>query len=122
MVVAMAVTGVMQVTVDQVVDVVSVGDGLVPAAFTVNVPSVVSATGMMRRAAGWIGVADLDDVLVAVLVVGEMKVPVMEIIDVVAMFDRRVAAPRAVDVIGMFVGSMVMSHGDAVAPARVWSG
>jgi hypothetical protein len=56
----MAVVGMMQVTGDQVVDVVSVGHRLVSAAWAVGVARLVSAAVVIGRAAGGVGVIDRD--------------------------------------------------------------
>ena len=57
-VVAMAVVGMMQVSGDQVVDVVSVRHRLVSAAGPVGVAGLVPATIVIGRASGRVGVVD----------------------------------------------------------------
>jgi hypothetical protein len=109
--VAVPVARVVQVPVDQVVHVVAVRDGLVAAAFAVDMVCVVAATGVVRRAARGVLFAHLELVFVAVVSVGKMQVAAVEVVHVIAVLYGPMSAAGTVDVVGMFVGAMVMSHG-----------
>ena len=78
---------------------VPVGYGLVSAAGTVNVVGIMPTAGMGRRTLIWIGLADLDHVLVDVVAVDVMEVTVVKIIDMVAVTDGRVTTIRAMLVV-----------------------
>ena len=102
-VVAVAAVRVVQVTVDQVVDVVTVGHGLVAAAGAMHVVARVPATVVARSAGPGVGGVDLDLALVRVALVRAMHVAVVQVADVVAVLDGGVAALGAVGVIVVVV-------------------
>jgi hypothetical protein len=99
--VVVAVLGVrvMQVAVHEVVDMIAMGDGFVPATGAVDVALGVTSAGVRGRADGGIGRANLEDALVDVPIVTMVEVAIVEVVDVVAMADSAVAAVGAVDVI-----------------------
>lgn len=99
MVIAVIAVWVVQVTIDQVVDVVAMRYGGVAAARAVGVIRRVTRTAVLRGARGRVSRVDLEDVLVEVPVVRVVEVTVVEVVDVVPVADRRVAAARAVDVV-----------------------
>jgi len=107
-VVAMAAVGMMQVARDEVVDVVAVRDGLVPAALRVNMFLRVTAAAVRRGADCRVGGADLEDALVHVAFVAVVKVAVVQVVDVVAVLDCEVTAIGAVCVIVIWMG--VVAH------------
>jgi hypothetical protein len=100
--VIVAVVGVrmMQVPVDQIVDVVAVRDGLVPAAGAMLVAALD-----LGRAAGRVRRTDRQRMLVDVIAMHMMQMAVMQIINMAVMADRRVSAARAmlVGVIGVML-------------------
>jgi hypothetical protein len=92
---------------DEVIGVVAVRNRLVAAAVAVRVVGAVPVGGC-DVAAGVLGV-DLDDVLVDMVAVRVMKVPVVEVVDVIAMLDGGVATAGAVDV-RMLAMNRVIGH------------
>jgi hypothetical protein len=112
MVVAMVAVGEVQVAIDEVADVVAVRYGLVSASRSVDVAFLMSGTGVIGCAAHGVRRADVDDVLVDVAVVHMMQVPIVDVVDMVAVTDGCVAASRAMDVgvIGM-LGVSALAHG-----------
>jgi hypothetical protein len=90
-VVAVIAVRMMEVPVHQIVDMVAMGDRIVPAAGTVLVGALY-----LRSAAGRIGGIDTDDMLVHVIAVHVVHMAVMQIVNVAVMADRGVAAVRAV--------------------------
>jgi hypothetical protein len=56
MVVTMISMGVMQMTVNKIVDVVAVRNWLVPAPWSVDMAAVMPRAGVARRAAVWVNV------------------------------------------------------------------
>ncbi|MGH6663490.1 MAG: hypothetical protein ACREB2_01120 [Pseudolabrys sp.] len=91
---------------------IAMRDGLVPAVRTV----LVCAAGFGRAAHGIFG-ADLDDMLVDMILVHVMKVTIMKIIDVAAMPDRGMTAIQAVFV--RMVGMVLLGASHAVSFLQV---
>ena len=95
MVVAVVLVGMVQPAVHQVIHVIAVRDGLVAAA---------RAVGVTRLAVGRIGVAvrmlgiDRDHVLVDMILVRMVQMPVMQVVDVIVVANRRMAAALRVNV------------------------
>jgi hypothetical protein len=97
-VVAVGPVRVVQVALDEVVDVVPVRYPLVPARRAVNVSLGMPGAAVRRRAVRRVRGADLERVIVDVVSVHVVKMTVVEIIDVVAVVHRDVAAARRVRV------------------------
>lgn len=85
--------------VDEIVDMVAVRDRFVAAAGTVDVSSIMSGAVMVGRATIRVLVAHLDAMFVHMIRVRMVKMTIMEIVHVVAMPNREVAAVRSVGVI-----------------------
>ncbi|WP_196479917.1 hypothetical protein [Burkholderia pseudomultivorans] len=92
MVVAVIAMRVMKAPVDQIIDMIAVRYGFMPAARTVYMARLMVAAA--RRTLIRIFRADFDPVLVDMIAVRMMQMAVVEIVDVVAMLDCRVAASR----------------------------
>jgi hypothetical protein len=103
-VVAMIAMGMMQPSTHDVIDVVAMGHGFVPAGRAM----LVRAAGLRRALHGICGV-DCDDMLIDVILMQVMKMAVMEIVDMALMADRRMPAVGTV-LVGM-VGMMLLSAG-----------
>ncbi len=71
---------------------------------------LVAAASMLRRADFRIGRIHVERVFIDVVAMGEVQVPVVQVTDMVAMDDDRVAAAGAVDMIMVFV-DFVIVHG-----------
>lgn len=112
MVVAVIAVGMMKVIANEVVDMVAVGHGLVPAARAVNMPGFMAFPGMNRCTRIRIGRTDVNHMLVDMVAVRVMEMTVVKIVDMVAVTDRRVAAAGAVLMVvsaGMLV--LAVAHG-----------
>ena len=107
-VVTVVAVRVMQVAIHQVVGVVAVGHGLVAAIRAVDMARLVSAAIVSRGALGGIGGVDRERVLVDVPDVRMMQMPVMQVIGVPIVLDRRMSAAGAVNVI---VVGMLLARG-----------
>lgn len=77
MVVAVVAVRVVQMAIHQIVDVVAVWNGWVPAAFTMSVVLGVSPTAMGGRAFRWVGVTHFQCALINVVFMGMMQVAVV---------------------------------------------
>lgn len=106
-VIAVIAVRMMKVAVDQIVDVITMRYRFVSAARPVDMARIMGATVMVGCTLVRVLCADLKPVLVYMIGMRMMQVPVMEVIDVIAMFDGRVPAVRAVlmVVVGM-MGSL----------------
>ncbi len=107
-VVAVIAVRVMQAAVHEVVHMVAMGDGLVPA-----VGAVLMGAMDLRRAVRGIGGTDRDHVLVDVAFVHVMEMAVVQIVHVAVMPDRGVAALRAM-LMGMS-GMVLLAAGHALS-------
>jgi hypothetical protein len=101
-VVTVLAVGVMQVTVHQVVDMITVRHRRMPAVRAMDMIRVVAVAFMFDASVG-VGLRDRDDVLVVVVFMGAMKVPVVQIAHMVLVPDGDVTAVRAMRVGVIFV-------------------
>ena len=69
--------GVVEVAIHQIIDVITVGDRLMPAPGAVDMIRIMSLTLVVRGATIRVGVADLDHMLVDMVLVRVMKMTVM---------------------------------------------
>ena len=92
MIVAVAAVGVMEMSINQVVDVVAVGNGFVAAVGAVNMGGVMSAAGVLRGAGGRVDRRQSDAVLVDVAIMQVVQMTIVEIVDVIVVPDGGVAA------------------------------
>jgi hypothetical protein len=110
MVVAVAVVGVVEVAVDEVVGVVAVWDGFVAAVGSVN---VIEAGGVGGAGGGIVG-GDGDSGLVDVVAVWRVEVAVVQVGNLFADADGGVAATFSVNVGMAAVDGVVGTHGLAL--------
>jgi hypothetical protein len=89
----MAVVGSVQPPLDQVVDVITVRHGVVPAIRAVGVLGF--AADRIRVVPGML-LIDRDHVLVDVLLMWVVQMAVMKVVDVIVVTNGRVAATRSV--------------------------
>jgi hypothetical protein len=95
-VVAVPVVRVVEMPTNEIVDVIAVGNLLVTAIGAVNVRGFVSAAGVLGSAISGVGRADFENVLVDVVTVRVMQMRVVQVVEMIAMLDRRVPASGAV--------------------------
>jgi hypothetical protein len=100
-IIAMIAVWMMKVAVDEIVDVIAMRHGFVTASRTVYMTGIVTACTV--RAGVGVRRTDLYLVLVDVISMRMMQMPVMQVVHVIPMFDRRVPASGAVLVIMMGV-------------------
>jgi hypothetical protein len=96
MIVAMAVMGVVQVSIHQIVDVITVRHSLVPAPRAVLVVFWMPVAIVTRRARVGIAGAEADHMLVVMVFVRMVKMAIVKIVDMAVMPYRRMAAAGAV--------------------------
>lgn len=108
MVIAMTRVDMMQMTVDQVVQVVAVRNRLVAASRPVDVTLIVFSTLVIGSALVLVALINTETVLVHMTFVHVVKMAVMEIIDMVAMLDC--GMPASVAVLVLMVGMHGTAH------------
>jgi hypothetical protein len=112
---AVAVVLMVQMTGDEVVHVIAVGDGLVPAPGPVDVTAVVTLA-VLAAAAARVAIADRKHVLVLVVAVRAVQVPVVDVVEVALVDDGDVTAAGAVHVlVAAFVDVVLVSHAAKLA-------
>ena len=99
---------VMQAAIDEIVDVIAMGDGFMAATRPVDVARLVTLMAVLRRALIRVRLAHLDDVLVDAVAVRVVQMAVMQIVDMVAMAHGRVPAIGPVIVRMLGLGQMVV--------------
>jgi len=106
MIVTVPTVRMVQVSRHQIVDVISVGYGLVTTAVAMNVTRVVGAASMGRSAGRGVRRVDRDGALVDMPIMGMMQVAIVQIVRVVSVLQGSVAAAIAVYMGVVAVGSV----------------
>ncbi|CAN1722515.1 protein of unknown function [Hyphomicrobium sp. 1Nfss2.1] len=96
MIIAVIAVRMMQMTVDQIVDVIAMRYSLVSAAWAMLMPGLVPHAAMLRRTPVGILTRHFDHMLIDVIAVHVMQVAVVQVIDMIAVLDGLVAAARSV--------------------------
>ena len=92
-VVAVVAVGVMEVAVDQVVDVIAVGDGGVAAVGAMLVAFFVAFAGVFGGAVGGVGFVDGEGMLLDPILFDVVQVAVVQVIDVADVDDSGGTCP-----------------------------
>lgn len=113
MIVAVVSVGMMEVTIDEVVDVIAMGNGFMAAARTVDVTVFVTGLVIVVLATVGVGLGNGNDVFfddsVGFLV---MQVTIVKVVDVITMPDCGVAAVGSMLVVVIWVGfTGTFAHG-----------
>lgn len=95
MIVAVIAVRVMQMAADQIIDVVAVGHRFVAAAGTVAMAFLVLAAIVIGRAAGRVDAADGQLMFLDASDAHVVQMPVMQIIDMILVLNRHMAATGA---------------------------
>jgi hypothetical protein len=119
MVVAVCAVGMVEMAVHQIVDMVAVGHRLMAAARSVPVLTVMAAAIMIGRAPFGVAPSDLDRVFVDMPLMGMMEVPVVKVVDMIAMLDGDMPAVRPVGM-GMILMDPMVVVGHDCSPFSCW--
>jgi hypothetical protein len=95
-VVAVVAMRMMQVAVDQIVDVITMRHRLMSAPGPVLVSRLMAFAAVLGRAAIWVLCRYVDHVLVDMVCVRVMQMPIVQIVDMVAVAHGRMAATGTV--------------------------
>ena len=111
MVVTVVAVGMVQVSVDEVVDVIAVRHGVVTASGPMLVTGLVLQGRLGRCASVRVLLIDGDSMFIHVILVRMVKVPVMEVVDVPVMAHSEMTAHGAVLMIVTRVGGvLILGH------------
>ena len=111
MIIAVTVVLVVQMTIDEVIDVIPVGDSRVAAIRSVYVPGFVSIANVSASASRRVRGADFDRVLFDLSGRSRMvKVPVVQVIHVSVVLDGGMAAALAVHMVVVVMMIVVCRH------------
>ena len=91
-IVAVIAVWMMQMSVDEIVDVIAMRDLLVPASRSVHVGRVVSGARVLRGATVGVDRGNLNHMFIDVITMHVMKVSVVQIVDMIIVADSRMAA------------------------------
>ncbi len=125
MVIAVIAMWMMQVVVHQVVDMIAMRHGLMPAVRAMNVFGPVARTVMAVCAVLWIDGGHLQDMfvyLIRISFTGVMQVTIVEVAHVAIVTDRGMAAATSVVVImtGVVLMRLLRNHRDLLAVVHAW--
>jgi len=116
MMVAMSAMRMMQMAGYQVIDMIAVRNGLMPAVGAVLVTGVVALAFVTRRAVLRVGRADRNAVLVIVVIMMVVQMPIVEVIDVIFVLNPGVPESRSVDVDVVTSGVHLVPHNVFLLP------
>ena len=105
MVIAMIAVLVMQTAVDQIIDMVTMRNGLMTATFPMN----MARTGIERDAGIGVGFIYRQGVFVVMAVVLVVQMAVVQVVDMAVMFDGGMTAAAAVNM-GVVVMNRAVCH------------
>lgn len=111
MVIAVVAMRVVQVTVDEIVDVIAVRHRRMPASGAMHVVLAVCLAIMPRGAVGRIPIADVQRMLIHMVAVRMVQVPVVQIIDVTGVLDGSMSTSGAV-LVGVTFVYLALAHRD----------
>jgi hypothetical protein len=108
-IIAVSIAGMVEMAVHQVIGVVAVRDGFMPAVGTVHMRFLMTAAVVSRGAEGRVIAADGDAVLLYASLTGVVQMAVMQIIGMTLVLHRRMAAVGAVSV-GVAIVNILSCH------------
>jgi hypothetical protein len=103
--------GMVQVTVHEVVNVVAMGNGLVPTVGAVHVVMVMTGTVVCWGARGGVDRVDIEGVLVDMVCVDMVKVAIVQVVDMVVVPNRCVPTALSMRVLVVWMLIAVRRHG-----------
>ena len=104
MVIAVVTVGVVEVSVDKVVDVVPMRNGWMPAARAMDVIRIVAGTAVLRGAGRRVGYVDVDAVLIDMVSVRMVQVTIVKVVNMIVVLDGQMATVWSV-----FVGVVLVN-------------
>lgn len=108
-IVAVIAMRMVQLTIDQVIDVIAMRHRLVPATWPMMVIAVMTGAGRRYRLMRSTGRV-FQPVFIDMALMRMMQMPFMQVIDMAVMANRGMTAARTVDMRMIFMRDMVMLH------------
>ena len=90
MIVAMSIVGIVQMAINEIARVVTMGNCFMPTARSMHMVGIMTTTLMALSTGVWVDISHLDDMLIHVIPMGMVKMPIVEVVDVVAVLDSGV--------------------------------
>lgn len=112
----MPAMGVVQVSGDQIIEVIAVRDRFVATMGAVRVTGFMPLAGVARGTVIRVRAADLNRVLIVVVIMMMVQVPIMQVIDMIFVLYRSVPASRSVDVDMAASGVHLVRHRQYLVP------
>jgi hypothetical protein len=110
-VITMTIMGVMEMASDQIIDMISMGHGLMTTSGPVHMPLLVYCTFVPRCTVFGVRFRYGYDMFINMAAVRVVQMPVVQIVDVIVMNDSRVTAFRAMRMSMIFVlWQVTISH------------
>ncbi len=108
MVITMRAMGEVQMAVDQIVDMVSVRNGLVATVCAMAMSGLMSITAMGRRASSRVLCGDTEPMFIDMVAMRMMQMSIVQVVGVAVMGDGRMPAVRSMLVGVLFVDGVVV--------------
>lgn len=99
MVIAMSIVGIVQMAINEVARVVTMGNCFMATVRSMDMVGIMASTVMALSTGVWVHISHLDDMLIHVIPMGMVKMPIVEVVDVIAMFDSGVTTVWTMGVI-----------------------
>ena len=90
MVIAVAIVGIVQMAIHEIAHMVTMGHRFMATARPMDMVSIMTRAVMAPSAFIGVYISYLDDMLIHVIPMGMVKMPIVEVVDVIAVLDRRV--------------------------------
>lgn len=90
MVIAMSIVGIMQVAINEIARVVTMGNCFMATARSMNMVSIMTRAVMAFSTCVWVQSSHFNYMLIDMIPVGVVQMPIVEVVDVVAMLDSGV--------------------------------
>lgn len=99
MIIAVSIVGIVQMAINEIAGVVTMGNCFMATARSMYMVGVMPRAVMAFSTFVWIHISHLDYMLIHVIPMGMVKVPIVEIVDVIAMLDGGVTTAWTMGVI-----------------------
>ena len=87
MIIAMSIVGIVQMAINEIAHVVTMGNRFMPTARSMDMVSIMSTTVMALGAGIGVHISYLDDMLIHMIAMGMVKMPIVEIVNVITVLD-----------------------------------
>ena len=99
MVIAVSIVGIVQVPINEIARVITMGNRFMATARSMHMVSIMTRAVMAFCTGVWVHISYFNDMLIDMIPMGVVKMTIVEVVDVVAVLDRRVATVWTMDMI-----------------------